>query len=87
MSALKPAHTDSSVIDHHEDGSWTETTVITHYPASKAEKALAWSGVGVVLLAPFVPLVMLTVSEKLEARREKRRLKAVPENNTESETD
>lgn len=68
-------HTDSSIIEHHDDGSYTETTVITHLPATRSQKIAAWSGVGAVLVLPFVPVVAIVLQEKFEARREARRAK------------
>jgi hypothetical protein len=61
--------TDSHVIEYNEDGTWVETTVVHGRPATKKEKAVAYSVLGGVFLAPFVPLVSLVVIDKWEARR------------------
>lgn len=75
------AHTDSSIIEHHDDGSWTETTVVTHFPATKRQQTLAAVGVLGLIAAPFMPLITVAALEKFEekreARREKKRLKSV----------
>lgn len=66
-------HTDSAITEYHEDGSWTTTIVETNYPATRGQKAAAWAGLGSIFVLPFVPVVALVISEKLEERREKRR--------------
>lgn len=69
-------HTDSSQIEHHEDGSWTTTTVITEYPATRAEKATAWTALGLMTAAPILlavaPIVKYKIEEKLDERRRRK---------------
>jgi len=66
------AHTNSHVIEYNEDGTWVETTVVHGKPATKKEKAIAYSVLGGVFLAPFIPLVSLVVIDKWEARRQRK---------------
>jgi hypothetical protein len=75
-------YTDSATIEHHEDGSWTTTTVETHYPASKKQQAVALGALGALCFAPFVPLVTVVVLEKVENRlAARKRRKAQTEKN------
>lgn len=69
------AYTNSSVVEHHEDGSWTEKSEITHYPASNAQKATAVLGLGAIVLAPLAPLLIVVGLEKADEYRAKRRAK------------
>jgi len=70
---MNRTHTDSSIVEHHEDGSYTVTTVETVLPATNAQKALAVGGVGLILVAPVFPLLAMWGADKLEERRERRR--------------
>lgn len=74
-------HTDSAIIEYNEDGSRTVTTVETIYPATKAQQAAAWTGLGAIILAPLAPLVLIAGLEKWEERKarkaEAKKLKAV----------
>lgn len=74
-------HTDSSIIEYHEDGSWTTTTTVTEHPATTAQKAVAGGVLAAVCVAPFVPVLLLVCSSKLEKRREAKRLKSQSEEN------
>jgi hypothetical protein len=75
-------YTDSATIEHHEDGSWTTTTVETHYPATKKQQAVALGALGALCFAPFVPLVTVVVLEKVENRWNARKArKAQSKNN------
>lgn len=69
------AHTDKSTVVYHEDGSWTESTEVTHYPASKAQKATATLALVGVLAAPLVPILTIASIEKAADMREKYRAK------------
>jgi uncharacterized protein YqgC (DUF456 family) len=68
-------HTDSEIITYNEDGSWTTKSEITTYPATKGQQAAAIGTLIGVCLLPVVPLVYLTVVEKLAARSEARKAK------------
>lgn len=69
------SHTDSSIIEYNEDGSHTETTVITRFPATRTQKVQAWGVLGAIAVLPFVPLAALVVTEKWEERKEARAAK------------
>lgn len=77
MSERKP-HTDSCVVEVHEDGSKTVTTVETIYPATRAQQAAAATGLGLLIVAPFFPLVAIWANDKFEARRAARKAKKNP---------
>jgi hypothetical protein len=68
-----PSHTDSAIIEYNEDGSRTVTTVETIYPLTTKEKATAYSLLGGLLLAPFVPVIAIALSEKMAERRAARK--------------
>lgn len=70
-------HTDSQIVEHHDDGSWTTTTVVTEYPLTKADQAKAWGVLGALTLITCSPLFVVIARDKLETRREKKRLKIV----------
>jgi hypothetical protein len=78
---MTTTHTDSSIIEHHDDGSWTETTTITHYPATRGQKAAAWGALGVLAMAPVIPLAVIYGIEKFEEKREERRAKKAAKKN------
>jgi hypothetical protein len=72
-------HTDSQIIEHHDDGSWTTTTVVTETPATKKQQAVALTVLVGLCVAPFTPLIAVVAAERWEARKErKRKLKSVP---------
>jgi len=73
-----PNHTDSQIVEYHDDGSWTTTTVTTQMPMTKADQAKAWAILGGLTLATFSPVIALVARDALERRREKKRLKIVP---------
>lgn len=68
-------HTDSSTIVHHEDGSWTETSEVTHFPVDKKQQALALGGLTLIAFAPVIPLLSIAAYEKFEEKREARRVR------------
>lgn len=76
-----PTHTDSAIVEYNEDGSRTVTTVETIYPATTSQKVGAWAGLVLICVAPLTPLLVIPAlerwEEKREARKEKKRLKAV----------
>lgn len=65
--------TDSHVIEYNEDGTWVETTVVHGRPATKKEKAQAWTLLGAVVFAPLVPLAGIIAYEKYEEWRENKK--------------
>ncbi len=73
-----PNHTDSQIVEYHDDGSWTTTTVVTDRPLTKAEQAKAWGVLGGLTLVTFSPVIVIIARDALERRREKKRLKIVP---------
>jgi len=72
MSKPAKAHTDSCVVEHHEDGTWTTTTVVTERPATRAEQAGAWAAIGGLTLVTFSPVIVLWVSDWRESRRRRK---------------
>ena len=76
---MSKTHTDSAIVEHHEDGSWTVTTVETHYPATRGEKAAAWTALGALCIAPFTPLIAIGVAEWWDRRREAKAKKDKPD--------
>ena len=68
-----PKHTDSCIIEHHEDGSRTVTTVETMYPVSKKQQAAALAGLTVIGLAPLLPIAYLAAAEKIATKRAARK--------------
>lgn len=69
------AHTNTSTVVYHEDGSWTETNEITHYPASTAQKATGLIVLGAVVMAPLVPVLTIIGLDKAAEMKEKLRRK------------
>lgn len=68
-----PKHTDSCIIDHHEDGSKTVTTIETVYPATKKQQIAVFGGLTLVALAPLVPILFMAGAEKWQEKREARK--------------
>lgn len=68
-------HTDSEIVQYNEDGSWTTTTVVTEYPATNKEKAIAGTVLAGLLVAPFVPLIAYAVTDAWERRQERKAAK------------
>ena len=71
-------HTDSAIVEHHEDGSRTVTTVETIHPATRGQQAAAVAGLGLLCVAPLFPLACLWAADKFEKRREAREAKKNP---------
>lgn len=69
-----PEYTDHETVTYHEDGSYTTESVITHYPLTKAQKATAWGALGLIAVAPVVPLLVLVAVDKFEEKMYDRRL-------------
>lgn len=65
-------HTNSQIVEVHEDGSWTTTTVETEFPATKAQKAVAGGALVAICVVPFVPVLSLIAADWRENRRLKR---------------
>lgn len=68
-------HTDSSIVEYHDDGTWTETTTITYHPPTKAQKAGAWAalaGMGLIAVAPLGFAVADVVKDWREERRQRK---------------
>jgi len=63
-------HTDSCIIEHHDDGSRTVTTVETVYPVSKKQQALAVGVLSLIAMAPLVPIATVAAWDKIQERRE-----------------
>jgi len=74
-------YTDSQTIEHHEDGSWTTTTIETHTPVTKKQQIAAAGVLGAVCFAPFVPLVTLVVLDKASERWERRKARKAQKKN------
>lgn len=76
-----PKYTDSVIVEYNEDGSRTETSVVTYQPITKTQQTLAWAGLTVLVAAPFVPLLAVSAYEKFEeklaSRKAKKHLKSV----------
>lgn len=73
-------HTDSQIIEHHDDGSWTTTTVVTETPATKKQQAVAITVLVGLCVAPFTPILAVVAAErwdKFQARRKRNNLKSV----------
>lgn len=68
-------HTDTQTTTYNEDGSWIETTEITHYPATKQQKASAAALLGFVTLAPLLPILTIASMEKARLMQDKYRAK------------
>ena len=62
-------HTDSHIVERHDDGTWTETIVVHGSPATKKEKVTAFSILGALVVAPFLPLVAAIGYDRWEQRR------------------
>ena len=66
-------HTDFETVEYHEDGSWTVKSEATYYPPTTKDKALAYSILGVLVVAPalpvLIPIVHSKVAKKIEARK------------------
>lgn len=58
----------------NEDGSITTTETSTWTPPTTAEKAQAWTALGALSLLAIAPVLVPIVADKLEARREKKRI-------------
>lgn len=65
-------HTDSIVTVHHDDGSWTESTEITYFPTTKAEKATGLAVLGALTVIGLAPVAWAAADEWRQARRLKR---------------
>lgn len=68
-------HTDSAIVEYHEDGSYTVTTVETHQPLTTADKARAWAGLGALMVVAVSPAFLPYVVDKLDERRERKQAK------------
>lgn len=66
-------HTDSHIVEYNDDGSRTETSVVTYEPVSLAKQALAVTGLIALCVSPVIPLVAISMYEKWEERREARK--------------
>jgi hypothetical protein len=72
------SHTDSESITYNEDGSWTTKSEITTYPASRGQKAAAWTALGAICLLPVLPIAIVSFVEMVQAKKaENERLKLV----------
>lgn len=64
------SHTDSVETTYHEDGSWTTTSQVTNFPATKTEQAIAWTALVGTLVAPFALIGAAAWWENRYERRE-----------------
>lgn len=71
---MSKAHTDSITTVHHDDGSWTESTEITYFPTTKAEKATGMAVLGALTVIGLAPVIWAGADEWRRARRLKRDL-------------
>lgn len=69
---MQTTHTDSAIVETHEDGSKTITTVEHWTPPTRAEKAQAWGGIVALTVVALSPLALPWVADKLEERRERK---------------
>lgn len=68
-------YTDSSTVEYHDDGSKTVTTVETLHPVSKKQQALATGVLGLVVMAPVIPLIVVAAYDRVEEKRAARKAK------------
>lgn len=73
-------YTDSSTVTHNEDGSWTTKEEYTQYPASTKEKALAWTALGVIGVAPILVIVAIDKVDAWAVKRAARKAEAEKKN-------
>lgn len=69
---MSKAHTDSITTVHHDDGSWTESTEITYFPTTKAEKATGVAVMVSLAVIGLAPVAWAAADEWRQARRLKR---------------
>lgn len=65
--------TDSYTVDQHDDGSRTVTEVYTVTPPTKGQQITAWTALGVVCVAPFMPILGLAAYDKYQEKRAARK--------------
>lgn len=65
--------TDTQNVTYHDDGSYTVESHVTHYPPTRAQKAAGWGALGVVVVAPALPLLYVVVLEKFEEKNAARK--------------
>lgn len=68
-------HTDSAIVEYHEDGSYTVTTVETHQPLTKADQAKGWAALGALMVIAVAPATFPYVLDKMDERRERKAAK------------
>ena len=68
-------YTDSRTVEHHDDGSKTVTTVETFEPVSRKQQATAFAALGLLAVAPVVPILAIGVYDRIQEKREDRRRK------------
>lgn len=73
--------TDSHIVEHHDDGTWTETVVYHGKPATKKEKATALALLGTLVVVPFTPLIALAAADwwdrRVARKAEAKKLKSI----------
>lgn len=67
------SYTDSTTVEHNEDGSQTITTVERYYPPTTQQKIAAWASLGGLALVAVTPAV---VPALLDWRAERKARKA-----------
>lgn len=73
-------HTDTHQVEYHDDGSRTETTVVTHLPLTKADKAQAWAALGGLMVISMSPLLVIAGAEFWDRRKIKQEQKKLDKN-------
>lgn len=76
-----PMHTESYESHTNEDGSVTTTEVTTFTPPTPKQQALAWTGLGLLVMAPFVPLAATVAYDKYVERRDARKARKAAKKN------
>lgn len=71
---MSKTRTDSFTVVHHEDGTWTEKSEITHLPTTKAEKLAGVGVLSALSLIALAPVLWAGAEEWRLNRRQKREL-------------
>lgn len=62
-------YTNSQSIEHHDDGSRTVTTVETIEPVTRKQQAIAGGVLGLLVLAPVMPILAVAIYDRIEEKR------------------
>lgn len=82
---MPTTHTDSQIVEYNEDGSRTETTVITYTPMTPAQTAKAWGTLIGVCVLPLAPLVGIAVYERYEEHRAEKKARKLAKKSEEKD--